>query len=304
LKGENMSTKILLAVILLGCVVVSNHGCQQKEEPIYEGKSLSQWIQQLGDVREDARIKAATALGEIKDKGAAEPLAKAILKEELGSGPILAFMVALMKIGPDLKTTNFLAGKLQRGGEGEDAKAALALGAMGGEKAILVILQRLSLERAFEEKTQKDNPRTSGFRSLVILGMKMREDNAKDITEILRRQSRKEAVTGGYLDLGYEAVNPMLAMAVLKEIGPAAINPVTELLQDKDKRLRSIAVLILGVIGQEKKETASTICPHLVLRLKDGEISKIVLSALEQISGKSFGENQEDWDKWCKSIKQ
>lgn len=299
-----MSAKTLSTVLLLGCLVILNYGCGQ-EEPTYQGKSLSQWIQQLGDGNESIRIEAASALGKIKDKRAVEPLAKTLIKEELGRAPAIAIRQSLTEIGPDSKAIDFLIEKLRNGGEREGAQAALALGAMGGERAILVLLQRLSLDKTAEERLQTNDFKSSIFKKLVISGIAMREDNVKDVVGILRKQSKNEAVVGGYMGLGYEQVDRFVTMGVLMEIGSPAVNPVAELLQEDDYYLRTIAILTLGLIGREKKATANTLCPHLVLALKDRDerLRKVAASALEQISGKSFGEDQGSWNEWCKNQK-
>lgn len=322
-----------------------NSGCKKKEEPVYQGRLVSYWIQQLRNENKDAckaaadaliqigkpsvpaliealqdkaeevRIEAVKALGKIKDKKAGVSLAKTLIEEELGSNLQPIILLSLKEIGPDSQTTDFLIERLRLGNERESAKAALALGAMGGERAILVLLQRLSLDRAYnkaiEDKAIEEKSKqaysfvTSIFRELAIHGMKIREENAIDIINILRKKSKGEAVTGGYLGYGYEMVSETLACSLLKEIGLSAVNPVGEMLRDDNEHLRFIAVVVLRLIGGEKTEAETVIYPLLIFALKDEaiQVRRMAADALNELSKKDFGDDQEKWEKWWEENK-
>lgn len=180
------------------------------ETSSYQGRPLEAWIERLKSAssKEERRVAvdalihigppAASALGlaldgvsgeerqditkqlaSVKQNWVAEPLAQAVMKEDLVSATEAVLLRYLTEVGPNPNATKFLVRRFSNfdglpGQERERAKAALALGAMGGEEAILALLLYLTGEFVYQESGQTIDPRTSQLRNLVALRRSLR----------------------------------------------------------------------------------------------------------------------------------
>lgn len=252
------STWLMVTVLLFVMSSISRGG--DGKEPVYMGKRLGAWIDQLKDKKESARLEAAAALGKI-GADAVEPLMMALE----GQDNTLRFYaaVALGRVGkpavPSLlramqgRDTKVRQGAIHALGEvGPDAKAAIPelIGILKNEGGDLASEASHALGKIGKPAVDalvaalKDLDGISLMDAIRALGEAGAEAKSAvpDLRTVLKR--------GGFL-IRIEAAN------ALGKIGPDAKEAVPDLinaLKDQNEFVREKAATALGRMGPHAKE--------------------------------------------------
>ncbi len=227
--------KLFCLLLQVGCVAVcfgaepASPAKPQAKEPVYRGKTLSQWATRAKDWDKQVRMEAITALGEMG------PAASAALTEQIKDDDVFvrdAAIMALGKTGPGAIAT--LTGLFKANDMSIPDAAARALAEVG-PAAIPAILESL----------RSGDPRVRWAAAWALGYMGPAAKTAVPaLAELLKYPDRNDRYA---------------AALALGKIGPAAAPTLTKLLHDKNAWARVEAAGILTRIGPGGKEvTAAT----------------------------------------------
>ena len=270
-----------LGLLLAFAVAIVSFGADQKpastsqaKEPTFEGKTLSQWMAQARDPKEENRESAFHALGNmgpaaipaltelLKDKdskvcsAAADAVGHLGLGASLGRAGLRTKEANFEQIGPELNTTVPLLVELLKDNDaGVRQSAAWALGQVGCEaKTTVPLLTGLLKDR---------HVRLAAAHVLGSMGPEARTA-IPALTELLNEKN--------------EAVQEVAART-LGYIGPearTAVPALCEVLKGKSESARRAAAKTLGEIGQR----ADLVVPALSNVLQDKQVRDAALDAL------------------------
>ncbi len=282
------------------------------EQPVWQGKSLNAWLQQLTSGSETERAAAFEAIKAI-GKPAARPLAELLLQDSLpadlqdlsGDGRTMTMLLLLVELGPDESAAEFLIPHLNTRTPRKRGVVAAALAAIGGERAMGALLIDTSVRTAHGD--MKHPGLATGDR-LVISILKLRHAQANrgpdDIVAVWKgKYEGKQADIdngGPYTSLGYKSVDDFLCMMrILKEIGKPSVEPLAPLVEHENQKLRRHALATLCLIADDVEEPHD-VYPHIISALdsQDEALRRLAASALKSQTGEDFGEHSAKWRQW------
>ncbi len=263
-----------------GLMVAASLAAVDEKEPVYQGKPLSVWLDQLKDKDSDARIRAVNALTHLR------PPAKksldavlAVLTDDDEDVQIYAAM-ALASFGKEatpmlIDALNGKEARIRRG-------AAQALGIMNpvAPEAIDPLIALLN---------DKEPPvRQAAAAALGNIG----PDAARAVTPLLPLLKDRDADVR------------LAAAQGLAGIGPPAIHPLIDLLKDTDAGVRAAAANALGaatfhgskdavdpLLGllQDKEAAVRVGAVRALMRIEDGEERNIKVGLVKALKDADAG---------------
>jgi len=224
-----------LPVLLLAALPLC--ALHAEEEPTYEGKTVSEWIEALKDEDKDVRSGAAEALGEIGP--AAKPAVPALI-EALGDedSRVPVFAAALVKIGADAVPALVVALKENKRQVRPWAASILARIGPDARAAIPALVEAL-----------RDGRKEVRWGAAHALGGI--DPAARAATPALREALKDQ-------DRDVRAA----AASALGKVGPdaeAAVPALIQALKDDDQGVRKAAAKALAKIGPDAKAAISAL---------------------------------------------
>ena len=280
-----MCKQVFLILVLLICcgLVLSQCAEGADNDPVYKGKTLSEWVKQTKDKSANSRAEAATALGGISNKAAIQALIECWRDENGIVRRNAAF--ALKKIGkpavPALIKT-MLGHKVAKCRQ----NAARTLGMIGDKSAVPSLGK--ALENDKDEGVRVNASYALSFiftdRKLVPVLIKALNDKRKSVR--FNALSGLEKITGHKFGDDIEQWCSWWKRAGKKEIAPLdekTLKKYIAQLKDKTPKLRAKAAFTLGA-----KRIKSAV-PALIdaLNEKDVAVLQYVIHALGNIGDKS-----------------
>jgi len=234
-------------------------------------KGIDPLISALKDNEWGVRKGAADALGEIGDPRAVEPLISVLVDKHPDVREAAAYALGEIK---DSRAVEPLISALKDKDSDVCSAAAYALGEIKDSRAVEPLISALK---------DKDSDVCSAAASAL--------GEIKDPRAI-------EPLVSAMKDRDL-LVCVSAALALEEMADPRAVEPLISALEDEDWHVRFQATRALGKIKDPRA------VEPLISALKDEnwDVREAAADALEEITGQSFGENPEAWQKWWEKNK-
>ena len=285
------SSKKIMPAVLLIILATGALGYAQPRIPKEDIPSdVREQIERLYSDDPAERSSAAWALGKIGDKRAVEPLIAALKDGDSN----------VRKAAADsLRTTGWQPANAFQKSCLLFAEQAWGKLAELGKEGVDVLIAGLKDENLRVRGNAAWTLGKIGDKRAVeplLAALKDKESNVRRATsEALGKIGDKRAVEPLIAALKDEDSNVQRAAAeALGKIGDKrAVEPLIAAFRDKDSHVRNNAAEVLGKIGKPAVEPLIA-----VLRDKDSHVRNNAAEALRKITGKDFGEDQAQWQRW------